>query len=209
MKSFFKKPTKTKQSNLLIDYTKWLFKILFLGAAIIGILLYFLIIYENNKESDRNILFTLDCELTSFDKEMVVNQSDDELIGKKAMIQGVGFESGRLWYIERLNEAMYINESNSFKPDYIDIGEPEWFEPEKGLYKGDYYFSGVLGGEWWFIVNRVNLTASIYVPKKTDKYNKPISFITLISYQCNQISEKEYKKASDDLKKSIQKERKI
>ena len=210
MKNFFKRPTKTKQSNMLIDYTKWLIKMMLFGAMIIGLLIYLLIEYQDSsQESSRNVLFTLNCEIISYDKEKIVNKSGKELAGSKHMIQGVGFESGNLWYVERLHESLYNNESNNFKPEFMEIGEPKWFEPEKGLYKGDYYFSGVLGGNHWFIINRTNLEASVYFVKTKDKYNTPLTYKPLVNLQCSQVSENDYKKASEDLKKSIQKERKI
>jgi hypothetical protein len=203
MKNFFKRPTKTKQSNMLIDYTKWLFKMILTGAIVIGVLIYLLVKYEDGNENSKNILFTLNCEILSFDEEKIVNKSGEELIGRKHMIQGIGFDSGKLWYIEALIESTYDNESDSFKPEYMDVGEPEWFKPENGLYKGDYYFSGILGGGTWFIINRVSLEASIYTPERRGNSNSP--FYPLINFQCSVISEKEYKKASDVLKKSIKK----
>ena len=203
MKNFFKRPTKTKQSNILIDYTKWLFKIGLLAAVVIVILIILLVQYENRK----NVLFTLNCEIVSFDEEKIVNKSGEELIGSKHMLQGVGFPSGNLWYIEQLLESQYDNKTKSFKYRYMDIGEPEWFKPEKGLYKGDYYFSGELGGGAWFIINRITLKASLYTPEKIENKDNP--FYPLINFQCSQASEKDYKKASEDLKRSIQKGRKI
>lgn len=199
MKNFFKRPTKTKQSNMLVDYTKWLFKIGLLAAVVIAILIFLIVKYENR----RNVLFSLNCEIVSFDEEKVVNKSGKELIGREHMLQGVGFQSGKLWYVERLNESFYNNVSNNFEPEFLEIGEPEWFEPEKGLYKGDYYFSGTLERDFWFIINRITLKASVYSGNSNSPFNP------LINFQCSQISEKEYKKASDELKKSIQNERKI
>lgn len=207
MKNFFKRPTKTNKSNILIDYTKWLFKMIFIGAVLISVLLYLFIKYEKSSEKSRNILFTLNCEAISVFEAHKEEYGD--IIGNEYKSQGVGFESGKLWYIEELLEGNFNNESYSFKPSYIDIGEPEWFEPEDGLYKGDYYFSGILGGRTWYIINRVNLTATLYNVDKEDKYKNPLTFKALINFQCSQISEKEYKKASDELKKSIQNERKI
>ena len=51
MKNFLKKPSKTKDSNVLIDYTKWLFKIVIMLILLLGI--GFILIIFGDKALDK------------------------------------------------------------------------------------------------------------------------------------------------------------
>jgi len=198
---FFKKVTlwnNNKKTKIKIK----LKKIILLATVLISIVA--LVVFKKYSNSE-NVLFTLNCEIVAVDKTKI----KEDVIGAKHDIRGVGFKSGELWYVQRMHESFYNSKTELLKPEYISIGKPDWFKPTDGLLIDDYYFSGVLGGKTWFILNRTNLNAKVFQARNKEKYNDPDIFDLIVDFECKKINESDFKKALNDMKKILHENRKI
>jgi hypothetical protein len=198
---FFKKVTlwnNNKKTKIKIKLKKIILLVIIL-MSIVALVVFKK--YSNNE----NVLFTLSCEIVAQDKTKIKK----DVIGTKSDIRGVGFESGELWYVQRIHESFYNSKSESLKPEYLQIGKPDWFKPADGLSIDDYYFSGVLGGNAWFILNRANLKAKVFHARNKGKISDPDIFDSIVDFECKKISESDFKKALNNMKKIIHKNRKI
>ena len=140
MKNFFKRPTKKKESNMLIEYTRWLFKVILSTIIFLGICFALFAWYMDQKDEYFQDMLFLKCKSIEDNRRQLILESTHSSVKEYKDIVNNDQEAYAMSKKPYFYKIVGKTIDGKIKPSYIEYLHKEKINEEKRSFYADSYF---------------------------------------------------------------------